>query len=102
MDSTKVEALADRLTREVNGALSCYVLYLGHRLGLLAELAKTAMTPDHLAIVTGCHERYVCEWLSALVAGGYAEYDMHTGLYSLPSNHATVLLDADDPAYSHA
>ena len=37
------------------------------------------------------------EWLSAQAAGGYVTYDPATGCFTLPPEHAFLLLDADVP-----
>jgi SAM-dependent methyltransferase len=55
------------------------------------------LTPADLAKRTGTHERYVREWLSAQAAGGYVIYDPATGRFTLPPEHAFLLLDADVP-----
>jgi SAM-dependent methyltransferase len=39
----------------------------------------------------------VREWLSAQAAGGYVTYDPETGRFTLPAEHAFLLLDADLP-----
>jgi 2-polyprenyl-3-methyl-5-hydroxy-6-metoxy-1,4-benzoquinol methylase len=55
------------------------------------------MTAAELAKRTGARERYVREWLSAQAAGGYVTYEPTTGRFTLPPEHAFLLLDADLP-----
>ncbi len=81
--------------------MSCHVLLLGHRLGLLATLAEQGpTTPAALAAACTCDERYVCEWLAAVAAGGYVTYDAATGTFALPLAYADVLVDRDSPHYA--
>ena len=40
MDDYRNEPIADRIGRDFTGAMSLYVLLLGHRLGLLRALAE--------------------------------------------------------------
>ena len=64
--------------------MSCHVLLLGHRLGLLAALAEQGpTTPAALAAACTCDERYVREWLAACTAGSYVTYDAATGTFAL-------------------
>ena len=81
--------------------MSCHVLLLGHRLGLLAALAEQGpATPATLAAACTCDERYVSEWLAAVAAGGYVTYDEVTDHFSLPPAHADVLVKRDSPHYA--
>ncbi len=101
MDQKKVDAFAERLLGEVNAALSCLNLYLGHRLGLYQAMADAGpATPNELAQRTGYNERYLREWLECMVAGGYLDHDPTRGRFSLAPEHALVLLDSDNPAYA--
>ncbi|HZQ08122.1 MAG TPA: class I SAM-dependent methyltransferase [Anaerolineae bacterium] len=103
MDDTRIEAFAERLANEINASLSCLNLWLGLKLGLLQELhAQGAATPRELEERTGCVERYVREWLECMYAGEYLDYDASTGRFSLPIEHAAVLLDETHPFYSGA
>ncbi len=40
MDQAKVNALAERLTHELNGAFNLTTIYLGYHLGLFTTLAE--------------------------------------------------------------
>jgi 2-polyprenyl-3-methyl-5-hydroxy-6-metoxy-1,4-benzoquinol methylase len=51
-------------------------------------------TADELARKAGLHERYVREWLGALVTSGIVEIDAETGRYRLPGEHAAFLTRA--------
>jgi hypothetical protein len=64
-------ALADRLFRDMTGALELLTVYLGERLGLYQALyADGPATSAELAARTGTVERYIREWLEHHAASG--------------------------------
>src|ERR1700722_20815672 len=73
---------------------------VGDRLGLYRVLAEQPMLPHELAERTGTATRYVDEWLRGQAAGGYVEYDPHTGAYSLSPEQAFALTDPDGAVYA--
>ena len=100
MDQKKVDEFAERLSNEVNTAMSCLNLYLGHRLGLYQAMADAGpVTPAELAKRTGYNERYLREWLECMVVNDYLDHEAATGRFSLPHEHAVAFLDRDNPAY---
>src|SRR5437867_6976640 len=48
-------------------------------------------TSEQIAQAAGLHERYVREWLAALVTGHIVTYDTAHGTYALPLEHAASL-----------
>jgi 2-polyprenyl-3-methyl-5-hydroxy-6-metoxy-1,4-benzoquinol methylase len=48
-------------------------------------------TSAGIAEAAGLNERYVREWLGAMVTGGVVEYDPQNGTYHLPAEHAAWL-----------
>ncbi len=98
-------ALADRLFRNLAGALELLTVYLGERLGLYQALqAGGPATAGELAARTGTAERYIREWLEHQAVSGLLEVDDPAAgplarRYSLPPGHAPVLADADDVRY---
>jgi len=99
------EALADRMFRNMTGALELYTIYLGERLGFYRVLATSGpVTSAELAAATGTAERYVREWLEHhAVSGLLAVDDVAAGprerRYSLPPAHVPILADAEDIRY---
>ena len=71
---------------------------IGHRLGLYRALAQGPATPEQLAERTGCHPRYLTEWLRGQAAGGYVQYEPATGTFSMTEEQAFALADPDRPA----
>ena len=80
MDQAKVDAMTERIVHDVNAAMSCLNVYLGHRLGLFQAIADTGpVTPSELATKTGYQERYLREWLECLAVGDVLGHDETTG-----------------------
>jgi 2-polyprenyl-3-methyl-5-hydroxy-6-metoxy-1,4-benzoquinol methylase len=98
-------ALADRLFRDMTGALELLTVYLGERLGLYQALhAGGPATSAELAARTGTTERYIREWLEHHAAGGLVTVDDPAAeplarRYSLPPGHVPVLADTGDARY---
>lgn len=65
---------------------------IGHRTGLFEAAARGPATSAELAERVECHERYVREWLGAMVTGGLFELDGDR--YLLPAAHAALLTGA--------
>lgn len=101
MDQKKIDGFAERILTETNAAMSTLNLYIGYRLNLFQAIADAgAVTPKELARRTGFSLRYIQEWLECMTVGGYLDYDSATGCFSLPPEHAVVLLNRDDKAYA--
>jgi hypothetical protein len=65
---------------------------IGDKLNLYGSLANEGpATPAELAARTATVETYVRPWLINQAAGGYLEYNITSGLYSLPPEHAAAL-----------
>jgi ubiquinone/menaquinone biosynthesis C-methylase UbiE len=54
-------------------------------------------TSSQIAEATGLQERYVREWLGAMVVGRVVEYNADTATYYLPREHAAALTRAAAP-----
>jgi SAM-dependent methyltransferase len=68
------------------------MLSIGHRAGLLDILSKLPpSTSGQIAEAAGLNERYVREWLGAMVTGRIVEIDPENNTYSLPAEHAAFL-----------
>jgi 2-polyprenyl-3-methyl-5-hydroxy-6-metoxy-1,4-benzoquinol methylase len=98
-------ALAERLFRDMTGALELFTVYLGDRLGLYQALNRDGpATSSELAHRTGTAERYIREWLEHHAASGLLEVDDPAAgplarRYRLPPEHVPVLADPDDTRY---
>ncbi|MEO8096684.1 MAG: class I SAM-dependent methyltransferase [Acidobacteriota bacterium] len=86
------EEFAGRLMGAFNDGALCLMISVGHRTGLFDTMA--AMPPAtcaEIAATAELKERYVREWLGAMVTSGVVEIDGETNRYHLPQGHAACL-----------
>ncbi|MGH7825446.1 MAG: class I SAM-dependent methyltransferase [Candidatus Binatia bacterium] len=94
-DSAKAEAFAGRLMAALNNGALCLMTSIGHRSGLFdAMRGMAAATSDEIAAKAGLNERYVREWLGAMVTAGIVEVEAKANRYWLPAEHAAFLTRA--------
>lgn len=97
LDPDKAEAFGERMVGAVNDASLVVMTSLGHRTGLFDAMAELApSTSAAIAQAAELEERYVREWLGAMVTGGVVEYDP-AQTYALPPEHAACLTRAAGP-----
>lgn len=97
-DVVKQEAFAGRMVQVVNDTCLGLMAGLGHQSGLFDTMARLAPAPsEEIARAAGLNERYVREWLGAMVVGGIVEYDPERAVYTLPPEHAASLTRAAGP-----
>lgn len=97
MDQDRVMELMGRATADLAATGGAGLIVIGQRLGLYRELAKGPATPERFAERTGCHPRYLTEWLRGQAAGGYVGYDPRTGEFSLTEEQAFCMADPNGP-----
>jgi 2-polyprenyl-3-methyl-5-hydroxy-6-metoxy-1,4-benzoquinol methylase len=91
-DQSRSDAFADRLVGMLNEATLSMMISIGHRTELFDTMATLpASTSQQIADAAGLQERYVREWLDAMVTGRIVEYDAQTKTYHLPAEHACSL-----------
>jgi 2-polyprenyl-3-methyl-5-hydroxy-6-metoxy-1,4-benzoquinol methylase len=94
-DSAKAEAFAGQLLAALNNGALCLMTSIGHRTGLFDVMAGLpASTSVEIAYKAGLNERYVREWLGAMVTAGVVEVDPTSTHYRLPAEHAAFLTRA--------
>ncbi len=94
-DTQKAEAFASQVLRSLNGGAFCLMASLGHRSGLFdAMRGQPPMRSEEIAARANLNERYVREWLGAMVTAGVVEVDADTSAFRLPPEHAAVLTRA--------
>jgi SAM-dependent methyltransferase len=82
----------DRLLGDATGFAQIVMAAIGDRLGLWGNLREYGpATSVQLARRTGLAERHVREWLAAMVAAQYLDYDPVEHRFALPADHADVL-----------
>jgi SAM-dependent methyltransferase len=90
--ATSPEAFSERLIGVLNDGALSLMISVGHRTGLFDAMnGRPPCTSDELARASGLNERYVREWLGAMVTGRVVDYDADAGRYRLPPAHAASL-----------
>ena len=98
IDPDRLNATVSRMIADVAAAATGPLIVLGERLGLFRALAAHGpLNSQELAAKTGCHERYLREWLNTLVAAEYVQYDPASARYSMGAEQAACLADPDSP-----
>lgn len=94
-DEARAEAFAGRMMDVLNGAAISMMTSIGHQVGLFDTMAGIPPATSHqIAAASGLNERYVREWLGAMLTGGVIECDPANGAYTLPAEHAAWLTRA--------
>lgn len=76
----------------MNKAATALMLSVGHRTKLFDSMYDcTSMTSQQLAEKSKLNERYVREWLGAMVTGNIVDYDPSNHTYSLSEEKANLL-----------
>jgi SAM-dependent methyltransferase len=98
LDEGRTEAFAGRMLGDLRGASVTLMASVGHRTGLFDTMAaRVPSTSEEIADAAGLAERYVREWLGAMVLAGIVDYDPPARTYALPGEHAAVLTRAAGP-----
>ncbi len=98
LDAQATERFADRLLEVVNHGAVGIGLSVGHRTGLFDTLATLPpATSQAIADAAALDERYVREWLGAMVTARIVDFDRQTREYWLPPHHAALLTRSAAP-----
>ncbi len=98
INEPEAQAFADRLLDTLNKAAAALMISVGHRTELFDTLADLPpATSERIAKAAGLNERYVREWLGAMVAARIVDYDPAKETYFLPREHAAFLTRAASP-----
>jgi 2-polyprenyl-3-methyl-5-hydroxy-6-metoxy-1,4-benzoquinol methylase len=98
LDQNKAEEFAERMLGVLNDGALALMTSIGHRAGLFDAMAGLPpSTSEQIASAANLNERYVREWLAAMVVGGVVEHDPEDGTYHLPPEHAAFLTRAATP-----
>ena len=94
-DHDRAQAFAGRFLNALNEGALCLMVSIGHRTGLFDSLrGQPPASSAGIAAAAALNERYVREWLGAMVTGGVMEFDPATQRYWLPDEHAASLTRA--------
>ncbi len=84
-----------RLITVLNDGMLCLAISIGHQTGLFDTMADAAKaTSADIAKRAGLNERYVREWLGAMVTGRIVDYDAATKAYTLPPERSVFITRA--------
>ncbi len=101
LDWGKIKNFSKQVSSDIGAAMLGALSYIGDRLGIFSALADAgSVTSAGLAERTGLSERYLREWLSAMAAAGYVNYDPAAKTYAMPAEHAMVLARDDSPFFA--
>lgn len=88
----KSDRFAERMFSVLNHGALTIMISIGHRTGLFDAMSELPhSTSTGIANAAGLNERYVREWLGAMVTGGIVDYEPREGTYHLPAEHAAWL-----------
>jgi len=93
IDQQKAEVFAEKMIGILNSGALALMSSIGHRTQLFDVMSELPpSTSEQIAMAARLKERYVREWLGAMVTGGIVEYDPDHGTYRLPPEHASSLI----------
>lgn len=99
-DMDKLNELVGRFVGDFGACATGAAIVLGDRLGLFKTMGDgTPYTSAELARKTGYNERNLREWLSAMAASGYMDFDAATSRFSLSPEQAFTLAEEQSPAF---
>jgi 2-polyprenyl-3-methyl-5-hydroxy-6-metoxy-1,4-benzoquinol methylase len=94
-DADRASTFAGTVLDVLNHGALALMVSIGHRTGLFdAMRGLRPSTSAEIAATAGLSERYVREWLGAMVTGGIIEVDETSTRYTLPDEHAAALTRA--------
>jgi 2-polyprenyl-3-methyl-5-hydroxy-6-metoxy-1,4-benzoquinol methylase len=97
-DQVRAERFAERMVDVLNEGAIALMTSIGHRTGLFDAMAGLPpSTSEQIATAAGLKERYVREWLAAMVVGRIVEHNPEDETYYLPQEHAAFLTRAASP-----
>jgi 2-polyprenyl-3-methyl-5-hydroxy-6-metoxy-1,4-benzoquinol methylase len=89
VDREKTKIALDKVFRDMAGAMTAGMAFVGTRAGLFRAMqGKGALRIGDVARAAGLEPRYVEEWLKGMAAAGYLEYDPAGETYALSEEMA--------------
>ena len=91
-DNSKAEEFASKMFQFLNSGMLSLMISIGYKTGLFDIIAQLKpSTSQEISQAAKLNERYIREWLGAMVTGKIIEYDPLTEKYSLPKEHSAFL-----------
>ena len=97
----KMENFEEYMVDVMNKAATSLMLSVGHRTKLFDSMKDcTPVTSQQLAEKSNLNERYIREWLGAMVTGKIVDYDPSNNTYSLSEDKAKLLCNGGSYNYA--
>ena len=91
-DNSKAEEFASKMFQFLNSGMLSLMISIGYKTGLFDTIAQLKpSTSQEISQAAKLNERYIREWLGAMVTGNIIEYDSLTEKYFLPKEYSTFL-----------
>ena len=91
-DNSKAEEFASKMFQFLNSGMLSLMISIGYKTGLFDTIAQLKpSTSQEISQAAKLNERYIREWLGAMVTGNIIEYDALTEKYFLPKEHSAFL-----------
>jgi hypothetical protein len=91
-DKSKAEEFASTIFQLLNGGMLSLMISIGYKTNLFDTISQLEpSTSQEIAQAAKLDERYVREWLGAMVTGNIIKYDTSTEKYYLPKEHSAFL-----------
>ena len=97
-DQEKADAFGSKMLDVLNAGALSLMISIGHRTGLFDTMSHLGSANcKTIAIEAGLQERYVSEWMGAMLTGGIVRYEEQKDAYYLPAEHAASLTRSASP-----
>lgn len=91
-DNSKAEEFASKMFQFLNSGMLSLIISIGYKTDLFDIIAQLKpSTSQEISQAAKLNERYIREWLGAMVTGNIIEYDPLTEKYFLPKEHSAFL-----------
>lgn len=98
IDEQKSNEFAERMLGILNQGALGLMMSIGYRTSLFDVMETLAPSTSHeIAAAANLNERYVREWLGAMVTGNIVHYDAEAKTYHLPAEHSLFLTRRNAP-----
>lgn len=98
LDQTSSNQFAEHMLKILNHGAVGLMISVGYRIKLFDTMAELKPSTSHqIAEAAGLNERYVREWLGAMVAGQIVKFNPEDKTYILPAEHAIWLTRKNTP-----
>ncbi len=91
-NNSKADEFASKMFQFLNSGMLSLMISIGYKTGLFDIIAQLKpSTSQEISQASNLNERYIREWLGAMVTGNIIEYDPLTEKYFLPKEHSAFL-----------